>query len=322
MSGCSVFDATLLEPARGGSGGPPDMRPHDAGRDTEPTAPLPELRDADMMTLDASDGAMAFDARGAGDGADSEVPDSGGDGDGDAALDPDASTCELASTIDYCTEMPALDTAPVIDGVLDCGPPLLPMPENAWNGASALPAAHEAQLALAARPDGLYVYIEVRGQAPAPHPAADEIYCGDAIELYVDADGMIGTDGAYDDPGTMQFIVAAPASAEAPNVHAARYRGGAALGPWSSTHYALTWFADGYALEALIVAADLNLTSWTPATSLGLDVVVDVAGPPESPDLRCGVQLGQYFLRVSSITPSSCGGEPWCDARAFCFPML
>jgi hypothetical protein len=51
-------------------------------------------------------------------------------------------------------------------------------------------------------------------------------------------------------------------------------------------------------------------------------VVIDVAGAAGDPNLHCGRQLGQYFLRVSSITPSDCGGEPWCDARAFCLPAL
>src|SRR6185436_15434844 len=102
-------------------------------------------------------------------------------------------------------------------------PTLTAVTPTAWNGTAAMPAGHSTQLAVAHRPDGLYVYVEVHGQAPAPHPAADAIYCGDAIELYVDADGTLGAAGAYDDPGTMQMIVAAPASDAAPNPHGERF---------------------------------------------------------------------------------------------------
>jgi hypothetical protein len=242
---------------------------------------------------------------------------------GDAAIEGDGGDpCTPTRATDYCSALPRLPAVPVIDGALDCGLPLMRMPHAAWNGASTPSEAHRTQLAFAHRPDGLYVYIEVRGQAPAPHPELDPIYCGDAIELYVDADGVLAADGSYDVPGTMQFVVAAPASLAAPNTHAELFTSGVWQDTWLSTQYQLVWLEDGYVLEALIAAADLGLPSWAPATAIGIDVVIDVAGAAGSPDLRCGLQLGQYFWRVSALTPSGCDGEPWCDTRALCTPQL
>ena len=265
----------------------------------------------DMDAAAHEDADVANDAA-----ADSASDDASADDAGDAA------SCSPTNGTDYCTGLPALSDAPVIDGVLDCGPQLRPITPSAWNGAAPVPTRHAASFALAHRPDGIYVYIEVRGQTPIPHPSTDPIYCGDAIELYLDADAVIASTGTYDSPGTVQMIAAAPASLAAPNAHAERFVAGATQGAWTSTEYEIAWLDDGYVFEAFVVAADLGLASWSPATALGLDIVIDVGAAAGTPDLRCGLQLGQYFLRVSSVTPSSCGGEPWCDTRAFCVPAL
>ena len=70
--------------------------------------------------------------------------------------------------------------------------------------------------------------------------------------------------------------------------------------------------ADGYAVEAFITAADLDLTSWTPA-SFGFDLAVDVSAPSGTPNLKCGLQLGQYFLHVPTrltLATASHGATP------------
>ena len=321
-AGCNAFDPDVLAPLASLS--PPNERPAgaDGGLDAKTHEP-PNERDADAPRPDL-DGSLGGDgdADGDGDGLDAAVSDASlRDARSDDASDPDGAACVGASTNDYCAALPQLLAPPLIDGALDCGPPLLPLEPTAWNGAAPIPTGHTAQLALGYRHDGLYAYLEVRGQTPVPHPSGSAIYCGDAIELYVDADGAIASDGAYDQPGTMQLIFAAPASELAPNPHAERFVAGASQGVWTSSEHRIAWLADGYAVEAFITAADLGLTSWMPATALGLDVVIDVSGP-EGAELRCGRQLGQYFLRVSSLTPSDCNGEPWCDARAFCTPSL
>jgi hypothetical protein len=209
----------------------------------------------------------------------------------------------------------------MIDGVLDCGPTPLTLVPMAWNGASAIPAGQVTKLAIAWRADGLYVYVEVRGQVPAPHPAGTAIYCGDAVELYVDADGALdAAAGHYSTPGAMQFIVAAPSAAGA-TIEGMRYLEGTDHASWASDKVRTTLLADGYTLEAFITAADLDLTAWSPTASIGLDVAIDVSAPVGTANLRCGQLIGQYFLHVYDQA-DSCKDEPWCDSRAFCTPQL
>jgi hypothetical protein len=329
LAGCNAFDAERLGAAPRGPDAPsgPGSAPGDdgdivitpgagAGADGAGGGSSGESAiDGGVDDAGARDaGTDAGSARDAGD------PDAG-DGTDAATTDSGDAGCASIAAEDVCTGIAALPTAPVIDGELDCGLELAAITPTAWNGTPALPAGHTTEVAVAHRPDGLYVYVEVRGQVPAPHPSTDPIYCGDAIELYLDADGVIDTAGAYDAPGTMQLIVAAPASDAAPNAHAERFLQGTTQGAWTSTAWRVRWLADGYALEAFVVAADLGLSTWSPDGSIGLDLVIDVAGPASSPDLRCGLQLGQYFLRVQPDA-TGCGGEPWCDARAFCVPAL
>jgi hypothetical protein len=228
--------------------------------------------------------------------------------------------CEPAQVADYCTNVPALPSAPVIDGVLDCGPTLLAIDPKAWNGTVAMPADHVAKLALATRGDGLYVYVEVHGTSRLAHPSGTAIYCGDAVELYIDADATFDAAGAYDKPGTMQFIVAAPTAAGAA-VDAMRYLQGADHSAWLSNQVKTAVLSDGYAIEAFINAADLDLSAWTPANKLGFDLAIDVSAPSGTTGLKCGLQLGQYFMHVADQA-GSCNYEPWCNTLAFCAPAL
>lgn len=236
---------------------------------------------------------------------------------GDAGSPP---VCEPVQVADYCEQVPALQQAPVIDGTLDCGPPLLSIAPQAWNGTVAMPVDHVAKLALATRNDGLYVYVEVHGTARLPHPSGSSIYCGDAVELYIDADATFDAAGAYDKPGTMQFIVAAPTAAGA-GVDAMRYVQGADHSAWLSTQVQTAVLSDGYAIEAFITAADLDLGSWTPSSKLGFDLAIDVSAPSGTTGLKCGLQLGQYFMRVADMA-GSCNHEPWCNTLALCAPAL
>jgi len=322
-AGCDAFDPDALAPLTSLPPRHPQPSGADAGTDAAANAPP---NDRDGSARPGLDGSLGGDGGGAGsdDGLDAALQDAAprDASASDDAGDPDASACAQASVNDYCASLPELRAAPVIDGVLDCGPPLRMVTPSGWNGAASIPSGHTAQLALAYRVDGLYAYLEVRGQTPVPHPSDSAIYCGDAVELYVDADGTIASDGAYDAPGTMQFIFAAPASAAEPLAHAERFLSGTSQGAWTSAAYRVAWLTDGYAVEAFIAAADMGLATWKPGTALGIDVVIDIAGPAAGATLRCGRQLGQYFMRVSALTPSRCNGEPWCDARAFCTPSL
>jgi len=324
ICGCNSFDAALLRqrPAR-----PARAAAMDAGHTLQPMdASIAPPMDAGVASaMDATstqprgassstDGATAnSDARTAGPSFDAAALDAGRDD------DAGSETCRASVVDDCCLNLPALAAPPQIDGVLDCGPPLLSFAPSAWNGKSSLPPAHGASMAAAYRPDGLYVYVEVQGQPVATYPSGQAIYCGDAIELYVDGDGQPSSTGTYDSPGTMQFIIAAPATAGAA-LDAHRFSSGADQGAWRGNAIIVPR-ADGYALEAFITSADLGLATWSPSVQLGLDLAIDVSGSAGDPNLRCGLLLGQYFLRVGASS-AGCSGDPWCDSRAFCTPAL
>jgi hypothetical protein len=320
FGGCSPFDESLLGP----KSSPLSSRQAlpDAGRSAGSGTPDAGMGDA-ANEAGAPDAAVSghFDA-GHGQPPLRDAAIDVGLGD-DAGQERDAGSpqvCEPTAVGDFCTQLPALPAAPAIDGVLDCGPTLLALDPKGWNGASAIPAGHVTKLAAAVRSDGLYVYVEVHGQQPVLHPAGSAIYCGDAVELYIDADGVLDAAGHYSSPGTMQFIVAAPADASA-TIEAMRYIEGNDHGAWTSGNVKTALLSDGYAIEAFITAADLDLTAWSPTTKVGLDIAIDVSAPVGTANLRCGQQLGQYFLSLYGQA-DSCSGQPWCDARAFCTPAL
>ncbi len=131
--------------------------------------------------------------------------------DGDAA-------CVPSADVDYCHVIPPLPSAPVIDGVLDCGPTLAPIVPELWRGAAPLPpfpAGNSAQVAAAWRPDGLYIFIAVTTPVAIPADPASPAYFGAGVELFVDHDGTFPSAPAYDNPGTMQMIVLSPPYATA-----------------------------------------------------------------------------------------------------------
>lgn len=318
LFGCSSFDKKLIDHASVTPHDGPAL--HDAGHPSEPTGKPPH-------EMQGTGGARGNDAGAMSGGRDAatHMPQPGemdGGHDNDAGRD-DAGhpqVCEPAPVADYCTMVPVLQDAPMIDGVLDCNATLLSIDAKAWNGTAAMPADHTTKLALAARPDGLYVYVEVHGASPMPHPSGTGIYCGDAVELYVDADAAFDAAGAYDKPGTMQLVIAAPTASGA-TVDAMRYVQGADHSAWLSSQVKTALLSDGYAIEAFITAADLDLATWMPAGKLGFDLAIDVAAPSGTTGLKCGLQLGQYFMHIADQA-GSCNHEPWCSTLAFCAPVL
>lgn len=123
----------------------------------------------------------------------------------------------------------------------------------------------------------------------------------------------------------MQFIVAAPNPKTPATIEALRFVAGNNQGAWRSEQVSTALFEDGYAVEAFITATDLDLTAWSPTGRIGFDIAIDVGAASESPDLRCGLQLGQYFLRIGAddeVDGGVCHGKPWCDTRAFCTPEI
>jgi hypothetical protein len=226
--------------------------------------------------------------------------------------------CVRSASVDYCTQLPALGAPPAIDGTLECGLTLSPMQPLGWQGPGAAPDKR-ASFAAAWHREGLYAFVEVRGQHVTPHPANEPVFCGDAVELYVDDDAEVDDAGTYDEKGTMQFVVAAPrADAVAGEVDAWRFTQGVSQGAWISKTVRVTALPDGYTVEAFITAADLGLWQWNPSLRLGFSVAIDLSAPPGADAASgCSTEAAQFFLRLAAPR-GGCPGEPWCDARAFC----
>jgi hypothetical protein len=250
---------------------------------------------------------------------------------GDASDAGDAGGCDVAAITDYCSELPPLGAAPVIDGVLDCGPPLLDITPVGWTSTtSPLPAGVSARLAAAWRPDGVYFFVDVDDPTRLPRPASTGVWCGDGVELYVDDDGSYMAAPMYDAPGSIQALALAPGDdATSVSTGGERYRSpnGGLVSAWSSPRYAAFPRPGGYTFEAFIMADDLDLPSWTLAAggAVGLDVSINVSTsadpPPASETAECGLRLGQFFLRVAG---PPCGPSclPFSNAAAFCNPVL
>jgi hypothetical protein len=234
-----------------------------------------------------------------------------------AAADSDRG-CVRAAPADYCAQLPALGGPPAIDGTLECGLSLSPLQPLGWQGPTPAPDKR-ASFAAAWHREGLYAFVEVRGQPVTPHPPAEPVFCGDAVELYVDADAEVDDAGTYDETGTMQFVIAAPRpDAVAGEVDAWRFMQGESQGAWISKHLHVSGLPEGYSVEAFITAADLGLWQWNPHLRLGFSIAIDVAGPPGSSSASgCSAEPGQFFLRLAAPR-GGCPGEPWCDATAFC----
>jgi Carbohydrate family 9 binding domain-like len=229
-------------------------------------------------------------------------------------------SCAIVPALDYCARLPKLHAAPTIDGTLECGLTLSALPPTGWKDLEASPEKR-ASYAVAWHRDGLYVYVEVHGAPVAAHAAGEPIFCGDAVEVYVDSDAETDDAGTYDAMGTMQFVVAAPTGAQGPD--AWRFSQGESQGAWISKSLAVTSTPDGYSVEAFITAADLGLWQWNPTDRLGFSVAIDVASERTTLPIRegCGSKSGQFFLRLGEAR-ATCPGEPWCDAKAFCSAAL
>jgi hypothetical protein len=253
----------------------------------------------------------------------SRTPLAGAGGTASPALAADGGVrCATSTDGDYCARLPALPATPVFDGALECGLRLTPLPPVSWKGLGDAAPNKTASYAAAWQPDGLYVYVEVHGSSLAAHPVEEPVFCGDAIEIYVDADAQTDDAGTYDAMGTMQFVIAAPRDpAAAPD--AWRFIQGKTQGTWITKSLRVSALPDGYSVEASIGASDLGLWQWNPKGELGFSVVVDVAsdGPRTPTSAGCTAVSGQYFLRLGE-SHGNCPGEPWCDASAFCRAAL
>lgn len=312
MSGCSLFwglDGLQGGGCEGGACVEGGASPDDASSD---------------LTMPPPDSGAASES---GPGPDTGPREASGDessGPGDAHVDShDAQACTPATppTLDDCSGIVALPAPPVIDGVLDCGVPLWPMPLQAWSGSSPPPSTVEAKLGIAWRPDGLYFFVRVTGLGPTryPPPPSTDPWCGDAIELFIDNDGMYANPPLYDDPGTIQVIAEAPSDTMTSISTGATYRDGTEIAPWTG-QYTVVRTNDDFDGEAFIVASDLGLSSWSLALNgeVGMDVAIDL-GDPAAQTSSCP-RLGQFTIQDPD-TDASCSVAA-CNVYEFCSPQL
>jgi hypothetical protein len=245
--------------------------------------------------------------------------DTGVDGSGEG--DAPACTPPATPNLDDCKALLAMPSAPVIDGILDCGVPLWDMPLAGWSGTGSVPAGAKAQIAAAWRANGLYLFVHVTGAGAHryPAPAGDGQWCGDAVELFVDSNGTYSHPPAYDVPGTMQFILVAPSDAMTSATVGETFQDGNDQGAWSGK-FVTVRTADGFDAEAFVQAADLGLGTWTLAASghVGLDVAVDLGNSTQLP-ASCPL-LGQFEIQ-KIVTDAACG-KPACNVDEFCKPFL
>jgi|HubBroStandDraft_1064217.scaffolds.fasta_scaffold12031_6 hypothetical protein len=241
----------------------------------------------------------------------------------DVADSPLEGGCVTSPDIDYCSGLPLLPAPPVIDGVLDCGPALVPLVPVDWSGPAPLPpfpAGNSASLAAAWRPDGLYVFMSVTTPAAIPADLSSPVYYGAGVEVFVDSDGLFPAAPNYDNPGAIQLVVAAPPSQTMPGTWGEGYRNAVDQGPWASTQFSTFPTPTGFVFEGFVVAADLGLATWALASAIqiGFDVAVDVSYTTAAMTGPQGHRVGQYFLHVGA----SPIGLPYSDPRSFCTPLL
>jgi hypothetical protein len=266
----------------------------------------PDVADAGAADLDASDASDANDG---------------------------AVGCPDGAQPDYCSTLPSMARAPVIDGVLDLSRCVLQdVTPQMWIGPSPLPpfpSGNSSRLAAAWRPDGIYVYVEVTTPAAFPAGLTDPDFFGAGAELFVDDDGAYAAAPTFDNPGTIQIVATSPAVTDAgtpvdgPTQRAERYRNAADQGAWTTSQFGTYPTADGFVLEAFVGAADLDLTTWTLASgsTVGFDIAVDVSYATDAMTGPQGHRVGQYFFHVAP--PNDAGlGAPYADPRSWCAPTL
>ena len=229
----------------------------------------------------------------------------------------------VASALIHCDQLIPLASDPLIDGALEPNLTSLRWIDESWPGA---PAGIRATVALAYRPNGVYFFVDVEDPTRDPAPIGTFAYCGDAVEVFVDDDGAFQAAPDYDDPGTVQLVVAGPADTTAPSHRGQRFRfatglGGRDLGAWSSNDFVAVPTARGYAIEALVVAGDLDLDAWTlaPGAKIGWNLSLNIGGPKDAGVDACTTRSTQLHLRLA---PSGSCTPPYCNASAFCTPML
>ena len=220
---------------------------------------------------------------------------------------------------DYCTSVPALAQAPVIDGRVDCDlrmqsiVPMLTQPPDL--------AGIPARYAIAWRPDGIYVVIDVDRAVRQPAPTNQFPNCGDGIEIYIDDDGNYDHSPDYDALGTRQFIIAAPVDDVTTSHRGAVLRGDGVVTPWTAfERFGAFPRPGGFTVEALITGGDLGVPAWALAAGafVGFNVSINTRPPTVMSPPVC--EQDQYVMHGCN-TDAGCQ-RPYLNVTSFCRPSL
>ncbi len=231
---------------------------------------------------------------------------------------------EAPRSLDFCSGLPALGSAPIIDGLSDSSFALRALPRDTWREPkNPLPSSEGAEYLLGWVPGGIYFYVQVLTPDVRPSPG-EPLWCGDAVHLFLDGDGRFASPPSYDTPGTRQFIVPAPEGAS-PNTTRAGATGapGSAFEAWRAPRFGAFLRDGGYSVEALITPSDLGAPLELVAGSqVGFSLSISVSGVrlvPNAGDPVCeGLRLGDFALALGDGACVS----PHCNVDAFCSPTL
>lgn len=227
--------------------------------------------------------------------------------------------CPPATNASPCDEVPALATTPLLNGTVACGLMASELRPVGWTASGSPPV--QVTWAAGHTGDALYVHVNVVAARVTSFDTPTRFHCGDAVEVFVDADGTFPMRPGYDDPGTVQIVIPAPAAGQAQRSDAWAWRNGTELGAFRGAVTA-TRTPTGYAVDVLVAARDVGLATWSlkKDAKVGLDVAIDVSVPEGSKpaDPTCP-RAGQFSAKVAS---SGACREPWCSVDAFCTPRL
>jgi hypothetical protein len=232
--------------------------------------------------------------------------------------------CPRPSEQPFCEALDELRDAPVIDGIVECGLPLVPIAPEGWTGTTPIAATHRAELAVAWHKDGVYFFVHVVTPTVRPPGPADLSWCGDGVEVFFDSDGAFGMPPEYDSPGTRQLIIPSPEGAT--STRAVGFVLAVRQDEWAEGRALAVRVADGFVVEAFVKLEDVFLPPGMlmAGRNVGVNVSVNVASPTDGAG-ACGRRAGQYYLRATNVfnpPAGPCDGLPFCDVSAFCSAQL
>ncbi len=227
----------------------------------------------------------------------------------------------------HCDSIRPLEDAPVLDGHLDPGMYLEEVTPVGFRATEMpppdFPQGHEMHFAIGWRPNGLYFYVEIIDPDYNPALDADQVWMGDAVELFVDHDAVFETEPPFfDSVGTRQFFVASPSN-DGTNSQRAEWR--------IPVGYYFEWedgwigvpTENGYAVEAFIDRVLLGLDAWSLSAGqrVGIDLAHDISLPPGQTSVD-GNRLGQYFLQIADPPTGNDEDYPFNNEAVFCVATL